>query len=62
MLRAGIVVWAICACVGGTGWWLKSSANSKDYRTVPPGMPSIEELHAKARVHGLPIQEIKDLY
>ena len=48
MLKAGIVVWVICACVGGTAWWLKSSANSKEYRTVPSGMPSIEELHAKA--------------
>jgi len=62
MLKAGIVVWVICACVGGTAWWLKSSANSKEYRTVPSGMPSIEELHAKALAHGLPIQEIKDLY
>jgi hypothetical protein len=42
--------------------WIKSGAYSKEEAAVPGGMPSIEELHAKARAHDLPVQQIDGLF
>jgi hypothetical protein len=58
MLKS-IIICAICLAAAGMVVWTKA--------VHPPGAPipagdmqSIQELHTKAHLEGLPIQEIKD--
>ena len=60
MFKVGIVVCAICASAGGTFLWLQSAASRQDYRTAATGMPSLEELYAKAHAETLPDLTVKE--
>ena len=57
LLKAGIIGCAICA--GGTALWVKAD------RTVPfpealTGMSSFLDLHDRAHLENLPVQDVKD--
>jgi hypothetical protein len=59
MLKAVVIAGAICA--SGVVLWAHSRDGArKDPAAVESNMPSITELHSKARMEILPIQEVKD--
>ena len=61
MLKLVIVITcAVCAAVAGTFVWTKEDAHLRKTPARSVDMPSIQELHAKAHLEGLPVQEIKD--
>jgi hypothetical protein len=60
MLKSAIIVCAICAGAGGTAFWLKAPAQSKEPPNGSYGMPSIVDMQAKSR--DLPILEVKELF
>lgn len=61
MLKNFLVVCAIGSAAAGMLVWVQSAAPSGQMQ-IAAAMPSIEQLHAMARVNDLPVQEIKDLY
>ena len=60
MFKAGIIAFAICVAAVGTTFWLKTGFNAKSADHVSPGMPSILEMHDKAHLKGLPVQEVRE--
>jgi hypothetical protein len=61
MLKASIVaiiVFAISTGVSGAIFWVKPHWHAAPATAV--SMPSIEELHAKAQMKGLPEQTVKE--
>ena len=63
MLKVGIIVCALCTGAGGTVWWVKSDARSKE-GTAPAvrSMPSFQELHANAHLEYLPVLTVNEPY
>jgi hypothetical protein len=63
MLKNAIIAAAILVATGGTMMWVTSHASPRDVpQAVASGMPSIEELHARAARQNLPILEVKEPY
>jgi hypothetical protein len=60
MFKAGIIAFAIGAAVAGTTFWLKTGFYAKSADHVSTGMPSIREMHDKAHLKGLPVQEVRE--
>ena len=59
MLKTTIlVVCAFCAGAGSTALWAKFEPRTHEARALASGMPTIEELHAKAGV--LPDRTVKE--
>jgi hypothetical protein len=58
MLKAIIAIVAICAGTFGAAFWMKSGATKSPLPVLT--MPSLEELHTRARVENLPVQEVKE--
>jgi hypothetical protein len=56
MLKVSIALIAICAV--GAAFWMKSGATKSPLPVLT--MPSLEELHTRARVENLPVQEVKE--
>jgi len=52
----------VCASATAGTIWVKSRAHPNERVAVLTGMPSLEELYAKARAHDLPAQQRDDLY
>jgi hypothetical protein len=60
MFKAGIIAFAICAAAAGTTFWLKRGFGAKSTDHVYTSMPPIQEMHDKAHLKGLPVQEVRD--
>jgi hypothetical protein len=60
MFKTGIIAFAIGAAAAGATFWLKTGSGAKSADQVFIGMPPIQEMHDKAHVKGLPIQEVRD--
>ena len=60
MFKAGIIAFAICAAAAGTTFWLKTGFGAKSAGHVSTSMPPIQEMHDKAHLKGLPVQEVRD--
>lgn len=60
MFKASIIAFAICAAAAGTTFWLKTGLGAKSADHVSTGMPSILEMHNKAHLKGLPVQEVRE--
>ena len=60
MLKASIVLCVICVGAGGAAFWVTSAAPSKSQPIPGVTMPSLEELHARAHLRTLPVQEVKE--
>ena len=60
MFKAGIIALAIGAAAAGTTFWLKTGFDAKSAGDVSAGMPTIQEMHNKAHLEGLPVQEVRE--
>lgn len=60
MLKAAIIACAVCAGAGGAAFWLQPGHGSTEPPTALSNMPSLLELHAKAHLENLPVQEVKE--
>lgn len=60
MLKASIALIAICASIVGAAFWVKSGACPIKSQIPQLSMPSLEDLHARAHVEKLPVQEVKE--
>jgi hypothetical protein len=60
MLKAAIIACAICAGAGGAAFWLQPSHGSTEPPETLTSLPSLMELHAKAHLDMLPVQEVKE--
>jgi hypothetical protein len=60
MFKVGIIAFAICAAAAGTMFWLKTGFGAKSADHVSTSMPPIQEMHDKAHLKGLPVQEVRD--
>jgi len=60
MFKAGIIALAISAAAAGTTFWLKTGFGAKSAAHVSAGMPTIQEMHNKAHLEGLPVQEVRE--
>jgi hypothetical protein len=60
MFKAGIIAFAICAPAAGTTFWLKAGFSAKSAGYASTGMPPIQEMHTKAHLKGLPVQEVRE--
>lgn len=60
MLKASIVLVAICASTAGAAFWIKSGVRPTKPPVLELSMPSLEELHSRAHVENLPVQEVKE--
>jgi hypothetical protein len=60
MFKAGIIAFAICAAAAGTTLWLKTGFGAKSANYDSTSMPAIQEMHNKAHLEGLPVQEVRD--
>jgi hypothetical protein len=60
MLKASIAIVAICASTVGAAFWMKSDVRPTKSPIPELTMPSLEELHTRARVENLPVQEVKE--
>jgi hypothetical protein len=60
MLKAIIALAAICASTVGAAFWIKSGALPTKSPISELTMPSLEELHTRANVENLPVQEVKE--
>jgi hypothetical protein len=60
MLKASIALVAICASTVAAAFWIQSGV--RPTKSPVPGltMPSLEELHLRAHVDNLPVQEVKE--
>jgi len=59
MLKASITLIAICAGAVGAAFWTESRVRPTMSPIPQLTMPSLEELHARAGVENLPMQEVK---
>jgi hypothetical protein len=59
MLKS-VIICAIFLAVVGMIVWTKEAVHPREAPIPAGNMPSIQELHIKAHLEGLPIQEIKD--
>ena len=63
MLKTALLVCSLCATAGGTALWMSPESNSRDRTAVAGGgMPSIEELNARARSHMLEDQTFREAF
>jgi hypothetical protein len=60
MLKASIALIAICASTVGAAYWIESGVRPAKSPIPQLTMPSLEELHARAHVENLPVQEVKE--
>jgi len=60
MLKTGIIAFAIAAAAAGTTIWLKTGPVAESADDASTGMPPIQELHDKAHLKGLPVQEVRE--
>jgi hypothetical protein len=60
MFKTGIIALAICAAAAGTTFWLKTGSGAKSAGHVSTSMPAILEMHNKAHLEGLPVQEVRE--
>jgi hypothetical protein len=60
MFKVGIIAFAICAVAAGTTFWLKTGFGAKSAGYVSTSMPQIQEMHEKAHLKGLPVQEVRE--
>jgi hypothetical protein len=60
MLKASIAPIATCASTVGAAFWIESGVHPTKSQITQLTMPSLEELHARAHVENLPVQEVKD--
>ena len=60
MLKAGVVLIAICASTVGAAFWIESGVNPTRSQIAELAMPSLEELHQRAQVENLPVREVKE--
>ena len=61
MFKLGIIAFAICAAATGTAFWLKTGLfGTKSTGYVSTGMPPIQEMHDKAHLKRLPVQEVRE--
>ena len=51
---------AICAGIVGAAFWMKSDVRPTKTPIEEMTMPSLEELHMRAHVKNLPVQEVKE--
>jgi hypothetical protein len=63
MIKTALLVCSICATAGGTAFWMSPEMNSRDRTAVAGGgMPSIEELNARAGSHTLVDQTVREAF
>ncbi|MGY0569866.1 hypothetical protein ACTGJ9_001345 [Bradyrhizobium sp. RDM12] len=60
MMRLTIPVIAVVALVVAGVMMMRSPSSSVEFASGTAAMPSLQELHATAEVHKLPVQEIDD--
>ena len=61
MLKNAIIAAAIMITAGGTMMWVTSYASSRNLpQAAASAMPSIDELHARAALQVLPVQEVRE--
>jgi hypothetical protein len=60
MLKASIALVAVCASTVVTAFWIQSEMRPTKTRVRELTMPSLEELHRRAHVDNLPVQEVKE--
>ncbi len=60
MFKACIIAFAICAAAAGTTFWLKTGFDAKSAKYISTSMPAIQEMHYKAHLEGLPVQEVRE--
>jgi hypothetical protein len=60
MLKASIALIAICAGILLAAFLVKSDVNPTKTPIAELTMPSLEELHARAHVENLSVQEVKE--
>jgi len=60
MFKACIIALAISAAAAGTTFWLKTGFSAKSVGHVSTSMPPIQEMHNKAHLKGLPVQEARE--
>jgi hypothetical protein len=60
MLKASIALISICAGSVGAAFWIESGMRLTKSPIPQLTMPSLEELHARAHVENLPVQEVKE--
>ena len=59
MLKS-VIICVVCLAAVGAIAWIKDGAHPRQAPIPAGNMPSIQELHIKAHLEGLPIHEIKD--
>jgi hypothetical protein len=57
LLKATIVACVVCAGVGGTALWVSAPVRLQDMLAA---MPTMFELHNRAHLENLPVQDVKD--
>jgi hypothetical protein len=63
MLKNAIIAAAILVAAGGATTWVTSHASSRNLpQAAVSGMPSLDELHARAARQNLPILEVREPY
>ena len=60
MLKAGIIAFTIGAAAAGTTVWLKTGSGAKSADHASTSMPPIQEMHDRAHLKGLPVQEVRE--
>jgi hypothetical protein len=60
MLKASIALFAVCASTVGAAFWMKSAVHPTKTPIAELTMPALEELHMRAHVENLPVQEVKE--
>jgi len=60
MLKASIGLIALCTSIVGTAFWIESDPRPTKSPIPQLSMPSREELHERAHVENLPVQEVKE--
>jgi hypothetical protein len=60
MLRLMITALAVVAAIVGSSILLRSRSSVIELSAGTAAMPSLQELHAAAGVHKLPVQDIED--
>jgi len=64
MLKASIAIALVAICVSSVGaaFWIDSGGRANPTKSPVPEvtMPSLEELHARAHLENLPVQEVKE--
>jgi hypothetical protein len=60
MLKAAVVTCALCAGIGGTAIWLKDVGHAENRSAEAVQMPSLAELHLRARLETLSDRTVKE--